>query len=55
MEELYIIISWPDSQILMEKKGFKKNCCLINDNYFLEEHGSSSYFVNKKWFDNLKF
>ena len=45
----YIIVCWPDSQILMELPGFQDNCCLINDDKFLDIYGSSAYFVNQKW------
>ena len=46
----YIIVCWPDSQALMELKGFEDNCCLINDESFLGSFGSSAYFVNELWY-----
>jgi len=57
----YIIITWPESQNLIDFEGFEENCCLINDsiiefnNSFLYRYGSSAYFVNEKWFnENIK-
>ena len=51
MEETFIIITWPDTQILMEKKGFRTHSCLINSEPFLGTYGSSAYFVEQSWLD----
>lgn len=40
----YIVITWPDSQELMDKEWFDE-CHLINDEMGLEKFGSSAYFV----------
>jgi len=45
----YIIVCWPDSQMLMELDGFRDNCCLINDSSFVDSFDSSAYFVNEVW------
>lgn len=53
MEELYKIITWPESQDLMELPGFEENCCLINDDCFIDLYGSGSYFVNVNWLKDV--
>jgi hypothetical protein len=40
----YVLISWPESQILMEYDWFNE-CILMNDENYLESIGSSAYFV----------
>lgn len=42
--EKYILISWPESQELMEQSWFDE-CILMNDENHLDEIGSSAYFV----------
>ena len=42
--EKFILISWPESQILMEQEWFDE-CILMNDENHLENIGSSAYFV----------
>ena len=39
-------------KLYMDKEGFEKNACLINDDTFLETYGSQSYFVNESWLNN---
>jgi len=51
MEEKFVIVCWPDSQLLMDKEGFEENCCLINDDPLLEEYGSSAYLVRASWLE----
>lgn len=48
-EDDYTIVCWPYTQELMTNIGFHKNACLINDELFVDQYGSSAYFVNKKW------
>ena len=31
------------------KEGFDNNCCLINDDTWLDQYGALSYFVNEEW------
>lgn len=45
--EKYVLITWPESQRLMDQKWFNE-CILMNDENHLEEIGSSAYFVPKK-------
>lgn len=44
-EEANNIVRWPESQDLMEIKGFDTECTLINDEYGLSMYGSAAYFV----------
>lgn len=50
----YVIVCWPDSQMLMGKKGFYENCSLINSERGLEVYGSSAYLVDKEWYEKLE-
>ena len=45
----YVVISWPDSQDLMDKEGFRENSYLVNDEQGIEDFGSSAYFVDEDW------
>lgn len=49
MAREFVIVEWPESQYLMDLPGFKENCCLVNDDSFVEEYGYSAYFVDKEW------
>lgn len=42
--EKFVLVTWPDSQNLMEKEWFKE-CILMNDINHLDDVGSSAYFV----------
>lgn len=50
----YVVVTWPDSQLLMDKKGFRNHCELINSEKGLELYGSSAYLVDKKWLSDVK-
>ncbi len=50
LENLYIPVRWPESQMLMERKDFLKNCHLINDTTGYQQFGDSAYMVNLKWY-----
>jgi hypothetical protein len=54
MKETFIIITWPEIQDYMDKPGFEENSCLINEEPFLSEYGSSAYFVRESWADTQK-
>ena len=41
-KDLYVVITWPDSQALMEEEGFDDNCYAMPDD-------SGAYFVNIDW------
>jgi len=42
--EKYILVTWPQSQELMEQEWFDE-CILMNDENHLDEVGSSAFFV----------
>ena len=52
MEKEYVIITWPESQRLMEEEWFDE-CILINEEPLLDEVGPSAYFVPKSRVENL--
>lgn len=45
----YVVVSWPDSQDLMGKPGFRENAYLVNDEKGMQVFGSSAYFVDEEW------
>lgn len=45
----YVVISWPESQELMEAEGFDDNSYLVMDSNGLEDFGPSAYFVDVDW------
>lgn len=47
------IVTWPESQLLMDKVGFHENCILINSEKGLEIYGSSAYRVNPEWLSKV--
>ena len=49
MQDKFIIITWPEIQDYMDKPKFKENSCLINEEPFFSEYGSSAYFVREFW------
>ena len=51
--ETFEVVCWPESQMLMELDGFEENSYLVNDNKGLLEFGSSAYFVNRKWLEEI--
>lgn len=50
---MYVVVTWPDSQDLMEVEGFEDNSYLINDEMGIRDFGPSAYFVDVKWLNNL--
>ena len=48
----YVLVMWPQSQLLMEKDWFDE-CILMNDENHLEEIGSSAYFVPEERMQEL--
>lgn len=53
MNDLYIVIQWPEVQAYMNIFGFRENSYLINDDKGMEDFGSSAYFVNVEWIKSL--
>ncbi|MDP1726869.1 MAG: hypothetical protein Q8M15_08800 [Bacteroidota bacterium] len=48
----YILVTWPESQELMDQDWFNE-CILMNDENNLNEFGSSAFFVPKERFEQL--
>lgn len=44
------IITWPDSQLLIDTHGYRKHSWLINDERGLNRFGSSAYVVEINWY-----
>lgn len=49
-----IVVCWPESQMIMGKKGFFQNCSLINSERGLQVYGCSAYLVDKEWFKRVE-
>lgn len=49
--EDYIILGWPDIQVVMDCEDFEKHATLINQNDIMGI-GSATYLVDKEWFKN---
>ena len=50
----YIMIMWPESQMLMELPEWEDHCCLVNDDKGLDKFGSAAYFVEEDWYNQQK-
>ena len=50
---MYVVVTWPDSQNLMDREGFSENSYLVNDDKGIEDFGSSAYFVDEDWLNSL--
>lgn len=48
------IVCWPESQDLMMYEGFEENCELINSERGLDLYGSSAFYVNKEWLQEIE-
>lgn len=51
----YVIVEWPDIQILMTESGFNEHACLINDDEWVSKYGSSAYFVEEEWLNRISY
>ena len=51
--ETFEVVCWPESQMLMELDGFEENSYLVNDDKGMLEFGSSAFFVNRKWLEEI--
>ena len=47
----YILITWPESQSLMELEGFEENTSLAD----CEKFGPAAYFVDKDWLEQIEY
>ena len=52
-KETFEVVCWPESQMLMELDGFEENSYLVNDDKGMLEFGSSAFFVNRKWREEI--
>lgn len=50
----YVVITWPESQKLIELEDFKDHSYLINSEEGIDTFGYSAYFVEKDWYDDNK-
>lgn len=50
----YEVVTWLESQDLIEKKGFREYCELINSEKGLDMYGSSAYLVDKEWLEQVE-
>lgn len=48
-EEGLEVVTWPESQEIMEIDGFEEHAKLINDSYGLKRFGSAAYVVESEW------
>jgi hypothetical protein len=49
----YVLIQWPESQLLMDYEWFNTECYLANNERTLEDIGSSAYFVPEDRIEEL--
>lgn len=54
MKNDFEVVTWPESQELMEKEGFRQHCELINSEKGLDMYGSSAYLVDKEWLEQVE-
>ena len=52
--EKYVIVTWPESQEVMEYEFFENHSYLINDKKGMEDFGFSAYFVDEDWLNRMK-
>ena len=52
-KDTFEVVCWPESQMLMELDGFEENSYLVNDDKGMLEFGSSAFFVNRKWLEEI--
>jgi hypothetical protein len=50
--EKFVLVTWPESQKLMEQEWFDE-CILMNDENHLDGVGSSAYFVPEERYQEL--
>ena len=49
----YVVVTFPDSQIIEGKEGFLANCALINSDEGIEAFGSGAYKVDNDWLEKV--
>ena len=53
-DDLFVAISWPQTQDLQELDGFYENATLINEGPLYDIYGPLSFMVRKSWLDSLQ-
>ena len=46
---LFIVVCWPEVQVLMTNPDFNANAVLIDNNEMYDEYGNSAYLVRISW------
>ena len=46
---LFTVVTWPESQVLMDLPDFRKYCHLINDSEGLSQFGPQAYMCEISW------
>ena len=49
----FIILPWEKVQAVLDKPGFQENSCIIENTYLINKYGSSSFFIDEEWYNNL--
>ena len=49
---MFTVVTWPESQALMDLEGFREHCHLINDHEGLSQFGPQAYFCELAWLNN---
>ena len=52
-DSVFVVVTWPDVQDLMELEGFRENSILINESPLYVEFGYSAYLVRNSWLNNM--
>jgi len=50
--EKYVLVTWPQSQVLMEEDWFDE-CILMNDENYLEDVGPQAFFVPEERYNQF--
>ena len=46
---LFTVVTWPESQALIDLPGFREHCHLINDSEGLSQFGPQAYMCEISW------
>jgi len=53
MDDIFIVITFPKVQELMEREGFEENSEIIISSSLIKVYGQSAYFVRLSWINFL--
>ena len=48
---LFTVVTWPESQTLIDLPGFYEHCHLINDSKGLSQFGPQAYMCEISWLE----